>query len=139
MFSACMSLCMGRFKQRIRALTVTLGLTLTAIAVVLVAIGFGLSLLYVWLHQGYGTMPALAIMGGGCAVLASLLFSIAFFRPPRRSRPVRPEASALRHPAGAGEHSIDQAIGTMQHGSREAMLAALWLAVMAGIALGRKL
>ena len=68
MFAACMSLCKGEFKRRIRALTVTGALVVTGAAIVLVAIGFGLSLLYVWLQQLYGTMPALGIIAGGCAV-----------------------------------------------------------------------
>ena len=67
MFAAVLSL--FDCKRRIHALKVTVALTLAAVAVVLVAIGFGLSLLYVWLQQIYGTMPALAIIAAGCAVL----------------------------------------------------------------------
>jgi type VI protein secretion system component VasK len=134
MFAACMNICKGRFKQRIRSLTVTLMLTLVAVAVVLVAIGFGLSLLYVWLQQLYGTMPALAIIAGGCAVLALILFMIAFLRPASRPRVEAPEPAT-----GSAQRSIEEAVAAVQQGSRESMLAALALALMAGVTVGRKL
>jgi len=134
MFAACMNICKGHFKQRIRSLTVTLMLTLVAVAVVLVAIGFGLSLLYVWLQQLYGTMPALAIIAGGCAVLALILFMIAFLRPASRSRVEAPEPAT-----GSAQRSIEEAIAAVQQGSRESMLAAVALALMAGVTVGRKL
>lgn len=134
MFAACMNICKRRFKQRIRSLTVTLMLTLVAVAVVLVAIGFGLSLLYVWLQHLYGTMPALAIIAGGCAVLALILFMIAFLRPASRPRVEAPEPAI-----GSAQRSIEEAIAAVQQGSRESMLAALALALVAGVTVGRKL
>jgi hypothetical protein len=139
MFAACMSLCKGHFKQRIRALTVTAVLMLAAVAIVLVAIGFGLSLLYVWLQQLYGTMPALGIIAGGCAALGLILFLIAFFRPASRRRPIYSGAGGSGSVIASGEQALDEAIGAVQHGSRETMLAALSLAVVAGVILGRKL
>ena len=136
MFAACMSLCKGEFKARIRSMTVTVVLTLAAIPVVLIAIGFGVSLLYVWLQQMYGTMPALAIIAGGCAGLALILLMIAFLRP--KGRPQR-VASAPERALGSGERAIEDAVAAMQQGSRETMLAALALALVAGVTLGRKL
>jgi hypothetical protein len=136
MFAACMSLCKGELKRRVRALTVTAALMLAAVAVVLVAIGFGLSLLYVWLQQIYGTMPALAIIAGGSAGLALILFMIAFLRP--ASRPRR-DADASERAIGSAQRSVDEAIAAVQQGSRESMLAALALALVAGVTLGRKL
>lgn len=134
MFAACMNICKGHFKQRIRSLTVTLMLTLVAVAVVLVAIGFGLSLLYVWLQQLYGTMPALAIIAGCCAVLALILFMIAFLRPASPPRVEAPEPAT-----GSVQRSIEEAIAAVQQGSRQSMLAAIALALMAGVTVGRKL
>ena len=143
MFAACVSLCKGHFKQRIRALTVTAALTLAAVAVILVAIGFGLSLLYVWLQQIYGTMPALGIIAGGCAVLGLILFLIAFLRPAARARAraARRDADASGGTLASGERAIDEAVAAVQQGSRESMLAALSLslALVAGVILGRKL
>jgi len=136
MFAACMSICKGHFQQRIRSLTVTLMLTLVAAAVVLVAIGFALSLLYVWLQQLYGTMPALAIVAGGSAALAVILFMIAFLRP--ASRPL-PHVEAPDPALGHAQRSVEEAVAAVQQGSRESMLAAIALAVVAGVTLGRKL
>jgi len=137
MFSACMSLCKGECKRRIRAFSVTAVLMLTAVAAVLVAAGFGLSLLYVWLQQIYGSMPALGIIAGGCAALGLILFAAAFWRPTPQPRPVHHEAVAPE--IEAAKRSFDEAVVTLQKGSRESMLAALSLAIVAGIALGRKL
>ena len=139
MFATCMSLCKGEFKRRMRALTVTAVLMLAAIAVVLVAIGFGLSLLTVWLQQIYGTMPALGIVAGGCAVLSLILFLIALLRPASRARPLPREADRLESEIASGQRAIDDAVSAVQQGSRETMLAALTLALVTGVTLGRKL
>ena len=136
MFAACMKMCMGHFRQRIRTLTVTVVLMLMAASAVLVAIGFGQSLLYVWLQQIYGTMPALAIIGGGWAALGVILFLIAFMRSGSRHPPVRAVPAAA---VPSGGHAIDEAVAAVQQGSRESMVAALVLAVVAGVTLGRKL
>jgi type VI protein secretion system component VasK len=141
MFSACMSLCKGEVKRRIRALTITAALSLFAVAALLVAFGFGLSLLTVWLQNLYGTMPALAIVGGGCAALALILFVAAFWRPASRPkpRPVHSDSAVASEATGIGKRAIDDAINAVQQGSRETMLAALALAVVAGVTMGRKL
>jgi hypothetical protein len=126
-------------KRRVHALKLTAALALAAVAAVLIAIGFGLSLLYVWLQQIYGTMPALAIIAAGCAVLGLILFLIAFLRPASRPRPIRRDADASGGTIAGGERAVDEAIAAVQQGSRETMLAALSLALVAGVIVGRKL
>ena len=126
-------------QRRIHVLKVTAALTLAAVAAVLVAIGFGLALLYVWLQQIYGTMPALAIIAAGCAVLGLILFLIAFLRPASRGRPIRRAADSSGGTIATGERAIDEAVAAVQQGSRETMLTALALALVAGVTLGRKL
>jgi hypothetical protein len=125
------------FKRRVRALGTTISLALAGVAVILVAIGFGLSLLYVWLQQIYGTMPALAIIGGGCAGLALILFMTAFLRPASRLK--RRNASLSQRIIATGERTIDESIDAVQQGSRETMLVALATVLVAGVTLGRKL
>ena len=133
MFAVCMNLCMGQFKRRLLTLTRIAVLALFALVALLVAAGFALSLLYVWLQQIYGTMIALAIVAGGCALLAVILLALAMLRPRRRQHAHVPQ------PAPTGNRTLDEAITAMQQGSRESMLAALALAVVTGVTLGRKL
>jgi hypothetical protein len=84
-------------------------------------------------------MPALGIIAGGCAALGLILFLIAFFRAASRPRPIHREADGSERMIASGEHAIEEAIDAVQHGSREKMLAALSLALAAGVVLGRKL
>jgi hypothetical protein len=131
MISALFNLIAGRVQRSVRAIAISAALAVIALAALLTGLGFALSLLYVWLQQLYGTMAALAIVAGGCAAFGLLLFALAFVRRGRRPGP---------QPANAtGQRTMDEAIAAVQQGSRESMLAALALAVMAGMSLGRKL
>jgi len=123
-------------RRRLRALTVTAVLTFVALAILLVAAGFGLSLLTVWLQQVAGTMPALAIIAGGCALAGFALLAVALLRPRRRA-PRRAAPQAER--SAATERMIEDAIAAVRQGSRESMLAAVALALVTGVILGRKL
>jgi len=128
-------------KARLRAMTVTAVLTLLGVVLFLIALGFGLALLYVWLEQMLGTIAALAIVAGGCALLALILFAVAMWRPKPGAKaahraPPRPPESATGRTTT--DRMIDEALAAMQQGSREQMLAALSLALVTGIILGRK-
>jgi type VI protein secretion system component VasK len=130
-------------KARLRAMTVTAVLTLVGVVLLLTAIGFGLALLYVWLQQMLGTIAALAIIAGSCVLLALILFAIAAWRPTPGGKPAQRAAPAPPRPESATgstttDRMIDEALSAMQQGSREQMLAALSLALVAGIVLGRK-
>jgi hypothetical protein len=127
----------GGLQRRVHKFSVTLVLMLAGIGFVLVAAGFGLALLTIWLQQLYGTMIAEAIVGGGCAVAGLILLAFAFWRPAPRPRAVSHEAVAPE--IEAAKHTFDEAISQVRQGSRETMLAALSLAIVAGIVLGRKL
>ena len=129
MFAALFEFMAGGLRRKLRALTVTAVLLLVACAALLTAAGFGLALLYTWLQGLYGTLAALAIVGGGCAGLALILILAATLRPsPRR-----------RAPPPSGDRAMDEAIAAIKQGSRESMLAALTLAVLAGVNLGRRI
>ncbi len=81
-------------------------------------------------------MAALAIVAGGAAVLAAILLMIAFLRPASRPQP----RAEVPPPAVAGaQRGVEEAIAAVQQGSRESMLAAIAMAVVAGVTLGRKL
>ncbi|MGA7972932.1 MAG: phage holin family protein [Pseudolabrys sp.] len=130
-------------KARLRAMTVSAVLTVVGVALLLTALGFGLALLYVWLQQMLGTIVALAIVAGACALLALILFAIAAWRPKSGDKPVKRTASPPPRPesatgGSATDRLLEEAVGAMQQGSREQMLAALSLALVTGIILGRK-
>lgn len=132
-------------KARLRAMTVSAVLTLLGVVLLLTALGFGVALLYVWLQQMLGTVVALSIIAGACLLVALILFAVAAWRPKPGDRsarhaappppPPRPESATG---ASATDRMIEEAVGAMQQGSREQMLAALSLALMAGIVLGRR-
>ena len=130
-------------KARLRAMTVSAVLTLVGVVLLLTALGFGVALFYVWLQQMLGTIIALAIIAGVCALLALILFALAAWRPKPGSKPAhrappppppRPEGAT----GSATDRMLDEALSAMQQGSREQMLAALSLALVTGIILGRK-
>jgi type VI protein secretion system component VasK len=132
-------------KARLRAMTVSAVLTLVGVVLLLTALGFGVALLYVWLQQMLGTIVALAIIGGACIVLALILFALAAWRPKPGDKPAKRAAPPPPPPrpegttgSGATDHLIAEAVSAMQQGSREQMLAALSLALVTGIILGRK-
>ena len=136
----------GGFRRSLRAFTLKSSLVAAAVALLAIALGFALSLLYVWLQQVYGTMPALATIAGGCAVLALILLAVAFRRKAHRAPPQpTPQAAppsdldAARETVAASQRTIDESIAAVQQGSRESMLAAISMALVMGIILGRKL
>ncbi len=142
MLSTALNLALGLFrfdlKRSVRAMIVSTMLTLAALLAWVVAAGFGLSLLYVWLERSEGTVLALSLLAGGCAVLGLILLLIAFLRPRRRQVP-EPQHRTLKAGLAGSEQMLDEAITEMQRGSRESMLAAVVLGLVAGMMVGRKL
>lgn len=131
-------------KTRLRTVTVTSVLLLLGLLLLLTAMGFALALFYFWLQQTLDTVAALAIIAGACVLLALILFAIAVWRPKPGAKPAHREAAASpprpesTTGSGATDRMIEEAVSAMQQGSREQMLAALSLALMTGIILGRK-
>ncbi len=146
--STVLSLIKLDLKARLRALTVSAVLAIVGLALLLTALGFGVALLYVWLQQMLGTIVALAIIAGACALLALILFALALWRPKPGSKPAHraappPRPAPSARAAGVTgstttDRMLDEALSAMQQGSREQMLAALSLALVTGIVLGRK-
>jgi len=136
MLDLALKLIQGGLHRRVHRLKVTAVLLLAGAAFLAVAIGFGVSLLTVWLQLLYGTMIAYAIVGGGCAVIGLILFAAAFWRGPSPRRAAPQETAAPD--ADAAKRSFDEALAAVQHGSRESMLAALALALVAGLTLARR-
>ncbi len=145
MLSTALNIVLGAFrfdvKRSVRSMTITVALVVAAVVALLVGAGFGLSLLYLWLENTEGTVLALTIIAAGCALLGLVLLLFAFARPKRQdprdaSAPhYKPYESGMAGP----ERMLDEAIAAMQKGSRESMLAAVALALVAGMMAGRKL
>jgi hypothetical protein len=131
MFGLMLRLFHGGLERSARRLTATVVLLLAGAVLIAVAGGFGLAVLTLWLQQIYGTMPAYAIVGGGCAAIAALFVGLALWRPARH-RAATPETDAIKQ-------AFEEAIASVQHGSRETMLTALALALVAGLTAGRKI
>jgi len=127
----------GGVQRRVHKITVMLALTLAGVLCLAVASGFALALLTLWLQSIYGTTIALAIVAAGCGGVGLILLAVAFWGPARRPRPLQHDA--VTPEIEAAKRSFDEAMAAMQQGSRESMLAALSLALVAGIVLARKL
>ncbi len=143
MLSSALNLALRLFrfdlKRSVHSMIVTMALTLAALLAWVIAAGFGLSLLYIWLDRIEGTMLALTIIAGGGATLGLVLLLIAFLRPNRRRREAfEPRRRPVEARLAGSERMLDEAITAMQRGSRESMLAAVALALVAGLIVGRK-
>jgi hypothetical protein len=116
------------------------------------AIVVGCVALYWWLAMRYGPNVAFAVLGSGFALLAFMLFVLAFARHrPKLQHPpalqsVRPVtlvntakqagyADAIR----AGEQVSKIANDTLRHGSRQSLFGTLALAAVVGLIVGRRL
>ena len=135
----------GRAIRRLTAKAVVV-----VLAVVLLCAGLlaGVSLLHLWLSQLLGPMLSLAVTGGACTVLALLLLAVAFHRKSRPRGSAASAASAAAAPSDAnvvrdiltaGQRTLDESSDAVQQGSRDAMLAALLLALVEGMSLSRTL
>lgn len=128
-------------KRSIRRTMLTLALTLMALLAWMVAAGFGLSLAYVWVQRVEGTMPALAITGGVCALLGLVLLFVSLLG--RQQDRWRGISKLLGKTSGADQGDVwrmlDEAISTIETGSQEPIWAAAAVAFVTGIMVGRRL
>jgi hypothetical protein len=142
MISALLGLIGIDLKREVRELAVTIALAIAGAFLALLAIGIGLYALYLWLAQQLGVFPALAIVGVGSALLAIILFLIAFrgrrrAKPaPRAANPIQSSAAAI---AEATEQAVNDATDSIRGGSRKQMYTTILIAALAGMLLGRKL
>ncbi|MGB8575333.1 MAG: hypothetical protein WA322_17570 [Pseudolabrys sp.] len=128
----------------------------TAITIVLVILGaftamLALALcfvaLYLWLELELGIFAALGILGGTSALLAAVLFAIAFLRGPRKPRaraedalravadPVQASTAAI---ARAADEAVNGAADIVRNGSRQQIAGTIAAAVLIGWVLGRR-
>lgn len=124
-------------RRNIRRMMLNVALMLLALLAWMVAAGFGLSLTYLWLQRSEGTMPALAIISGGCVVLGLILLLVALLVR-RWGRASKLSGATSKAERVHVERMLEEAVAAIQ-GSRESMLAAAAMALVAGILVARRL
>lgn len=124
-------------RRNIRRMMLNVAFMLLALLAWMVAAGFGLSLTYLWLQRSEGTMPALAIISGGCVVLGLILLLVALLVR-RWGRASKLSGAASKAERVHVERMLEEAVAAIQ-GSRESMLAAAAMALVAGILVARRL
>lgn len=127
-------------KREVKAVTTTVVLALAGAFLAIAAVAIGLRALYLWLELLYGVFPALGMLGAGSAILAIVLFCLAFWR--RKGKPARrpenPLSASAATLAGATEHAMNEATDSVRHGSRKQVYSTILIAALAGILLGRR-
>jgi len=135
-----------------RYAALTGGLVTAAALSALGAVVVGCMALYSWLEMRYGAFVALALLGGGFALLAFILIVLAFarhrpkFRHPPALQTTRPatlidtlKQSGYGDAIAAGEQVSKIVDDKLRHGSRQSLFGALALAAVVGIVIGRRL
>ena len=154
-------------KHQVAQTGITIGLAVAGAIFVLWTVVIGLIALYLWVEMWHGPFVALGVVGLTTAIAAALLFAVAASRggsrPVRAARvraveaesiapavtrdiPVPPNVSlvdALTHQltsraTSAANEALDSAAELVRKGPREAILAALAVAAVIGIVVGRR-
>ena len=142
MFRTVLSIVGFNLKRQVQHTVMTVVLAVAGGIFILLALGFGIALLYQWLRLHFTVIEALAIMGGGWAVIGIILLLVAFYRPRPGQRQYR-GVDPLREPAVAAvqmtEQAMDDATGIIRDGSRKQVFGAIVIAALAGFLVGRRL
>jgi hypothetical protein len=135
-------------KRLARETAMTIILALLGAFAAMLALALGFVALYLWLELKLGTFAALGILGATSALLAVVLFAIAFRRAPRKPRSrtedaVRAAANPLQAQAAAIARAADEAVNgaadVVRKGSRQQIAGTIVLAALIGWVLGRRL
>jgi hypothetical protein len=134
-------------KRLARETAITIVLAMLGAFAAMVALALGFVALYLWLELKLGTFAALGILGGTSALLAGVLFAIAFLRAPRKPRaraedalrvaadPVQASAAAI---ARAADEAVNGAADIVRNGSRQQIAGTIAVAALIGWVLGRR-
>src|SRR5665811_119088 len=83
-------------KRLARETAITIVLAMLGTFAAMLALTFSFVALYLWLELKLGAITALGILGGTSALLAGVLFAIAFLRAPRKPRARAEDALRVR-------------------------------------------
>jgi hypothetical protein len=134
-------------KRLARETAITIVLAILGAFAAMVALALGFVALYLWLELKLGTFAALGILGGTSALLAGVLFAIAFLRAPRKPRaraedafrtavdPVQASTAAI---ARAADEAVNGAADIVRSGSRQQIAGTIAVAALIGWVLGRR-
>jgi type VI protein secretion system component VasK len=134
-------------KRLARETAITIVLAMLGVFAAMLALALGFVALYLWLKLKLGTFAALGILGGTSALLAGVLFAIAFLRAPRKPRaraedalrvaadPVQASAAAI---ARAADEAVNGAADIVRNGSRQQIAGTIAVAALIGWVLGRR-
>ena len=135
-------------KPMIKTSIAVLTLAMLGALAAILALALCFVALYLWLELELGIFAALGILGGTSALLAAVLFAIAFLRGPRKPR-ARTEAAlrAAADPAQtstaaiarAADEAVSGAADIVRNGSRQQIVSTIAVAAFVGWVLGRRL
>ena len=147
MISTLMRLVGIDFKRLARDATIAIVLAMLGAFAAIVALTLGIVALYLWLELKLGTFAALSLLGGTSALLAIVLFVIAFRRTPRKAPdrsedvlraaadPVQASAAAF---TGATNEAVNAAAEIVRTGSPQQIAGTIAVAALVGWLLGRR-
>ena len=133
-------------RRMAREAAVTLVLIVLGAFAAFLAFAFSFAALYLWLDESLGTIAALGILGGASALLAIVLFAVAFRRAPRKTPAyaegaLRSAGSALAS-AATFARTADEAVKgiteIVSNGSRQQIIGTIAAAALIGWVLGRR-
>jgi hypothetical protein len=134
-------------KRLAREATITIVLAMLGAFAAMLALTFGFIALYLCLELKLGTVGALGILGGIAALLAAVLFAIAFLRASCKPRvraegalraaadPVQASTAAI---AQAADEAVNGAADIVRDGSRQQIAGTVAVAALIGWVLGRR-
>lgn len=134
-------------KRLARDAAITIVLALFGAVAAFVALALGIVALYLWLELILGTFAALGILVGTSALLAVVLFAIAFRRTPRKPRDrsedaLQALAGSVQAPAAAIARAADEAVKgaaeVVRSGSPQQIAGTIAMAALIGWLLGRR-
>lgn len=134
-------------KRLAREAAITIVLAMLGALTAMLALALGFVALYLWLELKLGTFASLSILGGTSALLAVVLFAIAFLRAPRKPRARGEDASrAAADPsqasaagiARAADEAMKGAADIVRNGSRQQIAGTIAVAALIGWLLGRR-
>lgn len=134
-------------KRLARETAITIVLAILGAFAAMLALALCFVALYLWLELKLGTITALGILGGTSALLAGVLFAVAFLRASRKPRaraegalraaadPVTASTAAI---AQAADEAVNGAADIVRNGSRQQIAGTVAVAALIGWVLGRR-